>query len=101
MTCCVAHLQGYDTQSVVFSTLILYLAMHQEYQTKLYEEMVSIFGDSDREVCEDDLKKMTYVEMCLKEALRHTTPAAVIRKVDDDIEIGTHAKLSLPWSVTI
>ncbi|BES90607.1 cytochrome P450 [Nesidiocoris tenuis] len=89
---------GYDTQSVVFSTLILYLAMHQEYQTKLYEEMVSIFGDSDREVCEDDLKKMTYVEMCLKEALRHTTPAAVIRKVDDDIEIDGYL---IPKGATI
>uniref|UniRef100_A0A0A9ZIM1 Cytochrome P450 4C1 n=1 Tax=Lygus hesperus TaxID=30085 RepID=A0A0A9ZIM1_LYGHE len=78
---------GSDTQSIAIIVLLSLLAMHQEYQEKVYQELVSIFGHSNRDPNEEDLRKMVYLEMCLKETLRYCSPPAVARAVDEDILI--------------
>lgn len=40
-------------------------------QKNVYEELHCIFGNDDRDVTEEDLKKMVYLEQVLKEVMRH------------------------------
>lgn len=48
------------------------LALHQEVQNKVVEEIREVFGsDQDNEITFDDLSKLTYLEMVIKESLRH------------------------------
>lgn len=80
--------QGFDTHGAVIACLLILLAIHDEHQSRVYQELLEIFGTSDRLPDEDDLKRMVYLEMCIKEAIRHGGPPAVARSVDEDIVIG-------------
>lgn len=58
-------------------------------QAKAYQELVDIFGDSDREPTFDDLKSMNYLENCIKDSLRlFPSIPAIGRKLTQDEEIG-------------
>jgi Cytochrome P450 len=58
-------------------------------QDKVYDEIYSIFGDSDRPVEMEDLAKLTYMEQVLKETLRLFPVGPVfLRKVTEEIQIG-------------
>ncbi|CAB0012410.1 unnamed protein product, partial [Nesidiocoris tenuis] len=81
------------------ASCLAFLAMFPEHQKKVYDELFEIFGDSDRDPTLDDLKKMVYLEMCLKEALRHCAPAAITRRLSSDIQIGWTTIIHLKFSV--
>ncbi|CAB0014282.1 unnamed protein product, partial [Nesidiocoris tenuis] len=76
-----------DTSSVVMSTTLLMLAIHQNCQERAYNELKDIFGDSTRQPEEEDLKKMEYLDMCVNEALRHCAPPVTARRVEDNIHL--------------
>ncbi|CAH0685896.1 unnamed protein product [Chilo suppressalis] len=70
------------------SYLLLMMAYHPDCQEKLYNEIKSILGDSDRDVTDDDLKRMPYMEMVLKEVARLFPIGAILqRTVAEDIAI--------------
>lgn len=59
------------------------------FQKKAAEEIRSICGDTPRDVTVDDLPKMLYMEMCIKDVLRLVPIAPFfIRKTLEDFEIG-------------
>lgn len=59
------------------------------FQNKVYEEVYSIFGDSDREVTVEDINQMVYLEMVLKETLRRFPVGPLfLRQVKEDIELS-------------
>ncbi|BES88976.1 cytochrome P450 [Nesidiocoris tenuis] len=84
------YLAGTDATSTTMASCLAFLAMFPEHQKKVYDELFEIFGDSDRDPTLDDLKKMVYLEMCLKEALRHCAPAAITRRLSSDIQIENY-----------
>lgn len=46
------------------------LGLHPNIQAKVQNELEDIFGgDTDREITTDDLKRMRYLECCLKVGL--------------------------------
>lgn len=63
---------GTDTSSVTIMSTLIMLAIHPEKQEKVVDELRTIFdGSVDKEITYDDIRKMTYMEMVIKETLRH------------------------------
>lgn len=61
------------------------LALHQEIQDKVVAELHEVFADQNSEVTFDDLSKLTYLEMVVKESLRHYPVGPFIaRKTSED-----------------
>nr|QFN66799.1 cytochrome P450 [Propylea japonica]QKI86660.1 cytochrome P450 [Propylea japonica] len=76
---------GTDTTAVVLSYCCLTLGMYPEYQQKIYEEVVEVLGDRS-DVTQEDVSKMHFVEMFIKETLRIFPIAPLnVRMADDDV----------------
>ena len=65
-------MQGYETSALMISYAILMLAMHPEYQERVFEEVKLIFPDktTDNFVHYDDLNKLEFTERVIKETMR-------------------------------
>ena len=63
--------EGHDTTATNMSFALYLLASHPEIQLRCQEELDTIFGeDRERPATSQDINKMKYIELCLKEALR-------------------------------
>lgn len=61
------------------------------FQDKVYNEIYSIFGDSDREVTWEDLHNLVYLEQCIKETLRRFAVGPIfLREVKEDIDLSKY-----------
>ncbi|BES98079.1 cytochrome P450 [Nesidiocoris tenuis] len=72
---------GHDTTSTALQFVLLRLGENPEVQEKAYQEQLDIFGYSDRDVTKEDLNKMHYLDLVLKECLRLHPPAPQIARV--------------------
>ncbi|XP_046665741.1 cytochrome P450 4C1-like [Homalodisca vitripennis] len=82
---------GSETSAMTDCFCLLMLAMHEDIQDKVFEEVYNIFGNSGREVTMEDLDQMVYLEMVLKETLRMFPIAPVfLRQVKEDIELTNY-----------
>ncbi|KOB72589.1 Cytochrome P450 CYP4AU1, partial [Operophtera brumata] len=61
---------GNDTTALVISYVLMLLGCHHKEQDQVYEELKSIFGDSQRLPTKEDLNKMDYLERVIKETMR-------------------------------
>ncbi|XP_022290648.2 cytochrome P450 3A24-like [Crassostrea virginica] len=59
---------GYETTSATLSFFTYFLALHQDVQQKLYEEIVTELGEEEPGY--NNVGKLQYMDMCLKEAMR-------------------------------
>lgn len=76
---------GTDTTTVTLVSTIILLAVHQEHQDKVFEELREVFDSPDSLVNYDDLPKLKYMEMVIKETLRHFPVGPIIaRKCSED-----------------
>lgn len=58
-------------------------------QDKVYDEIYSVLGDSDRDVTPDDISSFKYLEMVLKETLRLFPPGAIFsRKINENVKLS-------------
>ncbi|XP_075716274.1 cytochrome P450 4V2-like [Rhinoderma darwinii] len=62
--------EGHDTTAAALNWSLFLLGSHPEVQKKVHKELDDIFGQSDRPVTMDDMKKLRYLEAVVKEALR-------------------------------
>ncbi|NXF85160.1 CP4B1 protein, partial [Eubucco bourcierii] len=70
---------GHDTTASGISWLFYCLSLHPEYQQRCREEIQKVLGDRDR-VEWEDLGKMTYSTMCIKESLRLFPPVPAVSR---------------------
>uniref|UniRef100_A0A1I7Y7R7 Cytochrome P450 n=1 Tax=Steinernema glaseri TaxID=37863 RepID=A0A1I7Y7R7_9BILA len=81
--------EGHDTTSSGIGWTLWCLATHPEIQKKVHEELDEHFGDSDREVTTEDLKKLKYLERCIKEAMRLFPPVPMVeRTLQHNLKMG-------------
>uniref|UniRef100_A0A1I8ARX9 Cytochrome P450 n=1 Tax=Steinernema glaseri TaxID=37863 RepID=A0A1I8ARX9_9BILA len=62
--------EGHDTTSSGMGFAIWFLAQNPVFQAKVHAEVDDVFGDSERLATPEDLKRLPYLEQCIKEALR-------------------------------
>ncbi|KAM4050009.1 cytochrome P450 4V2-like [Anomaloglossus baeobatrachus] len=62
--------EGHDTTAAALNWSLFLLGSHPEVQKKVHKELDDTFGQSDRPVTMDDMKKLRYLEAVIKEALR-------------------------------
>ncbi|XP_045492096.1 cytochrome P450 4g15-like [Colias croceus] len=83
--------EGHDTTAAGSSFLLCLLGLHQDIQTRVYDELYSIFGDSDRPCTFEDTLQMKYLERVIFESLRMYPPVPIIaRKLNRDVKISTN-----------
>ena len=63
-------LAGYETTSTTLSYCTFVLAKHPEEQQKLYDEISSVFNIENNAIDADNVKKLDYLDMFIKEVLR-------------------------------
>lgn len=80
---------------------VLFLAINQEIQTKVYDEILEICQD-DQSIDYERLNELKYLEMVLKETLRLFSPIPIfIREAIDDCDVGTGKTLKRGTKVFI
>ena len=88
---------SYDTTSTNMTFTLYLLAKHQEVQARMQAELDQIFGGQDRNITSDDVKKMKFLDACIKESLRlycsiplmSRTSGEAVRIQGHDIPAGT------------
>ncbi|CAI6360436.1 unnamed protein product [Macrosiphum euphorbiae] len=79
---------GSETSAITICFCLLMLAIHQDIQDKVYDEMYDIFGGSEETVTIEDTTKLVYLEQVLKETLRlYPVGPVLLREVQDDLKI--------------
>ncbi|RXG61450.1 cytochrome P450 4c3 [Armadillidium vulgare] len=80
--------EGHDTTAAALNWTLYLFGQYPEIQDKVYEEIESIFGKSDRDVTSSDIREMKYLECCIKEALRLFPSVPIFgREYREDSEI--------------
>ncbi|KAE9418394.1 hypothetical protein Angca_004160 [Angiostrongylus cantonensis] len=91
--------EGHDTTSSGIAFTVWWLGQMPECQRKVHKELDSVFGDSDRLPTPEDLRKLVYLEKCIKESLRLTPPVPLVaRKLSNNVVIGD---VTLPEGLTV
>lgn len=80
---------GHDTTGSSLTWILYALAKSPQHQRKVQEELDEIFQEKDNDVIEwEDLPKLKYLTMCIKESLRKYPPATdVSRVLEKDVEV--------------
>lgn len=75
--------QAFETTSITLFITFLCLAIFQDIQDNLYNELCDLFPKSSdvKQVSEDSLKEMKYVEMVINESMRFMAPVPVVGRV--------------------
>lgn len=79
---------GYETSATCLSHATLFLAIFQDVQQKVYDEIKEVFPTDDVEITVENLGKLQYMERVIKETLRIAPVGPVIfRETRKDFEI--------------
>jgi cytochrome P450 family 4 subfamily V len=93
--------EGHDTTATAVVFIMHMLACYPSFQDKVYQEIVSVLGETDRnrEVTSEDVSHLKYMECFIKESLR-LYPAVIWygRTTSEDCKIG---KYDIPAGVDI
>ncbi|KAI9279778.1 cytochrome P450 [Sporodiniella umbellata] len=85
-------LAGHDTTAHTLSFCLYNLAKNKDVQNKLRQEIIAVLGDDpvDIEPTLEELKQMEYLNLVIKENLRHSGPADSLlpRVAREDIAIN-------------
>jgi cytochrome P450 len=79
---------GYETSATCLSHCMLFIAMFQDIQQRMFDEINDVFPNGDEEISVERLGKLQYMERVIKETLRIAPVGPVIfRETRKDYEI--------------
>ncbi|XP_013185202.1 cytochrome P450 4d2 [Amyelois transitella] len=77
---------GSESTAVASSMACVLMSRVPHVQQKVYQELMEVFGDSDRLVTNEDLSRLRYLEAVIKETQRLYPPVPhITRKVLEDV----------------
>lgn len=81
--------EGHDTTAMGISWALFLIGLYPKCQSRVHSELDSIFGeDKSRPVTMEDLKRMKYLECCLKESQRLYPSVPIIsRRCEEDVTV--------------
>ncbi|XP_057367282.1 cytochrome P450 4C1-like [Daphnia carinata] len=83
--------EGHDTTSSLLGWFLYSMAANPDYQEKVWNELQSTFGDSERDFKQEDISNLKYFECCIKETLRiYPSVPGFERTVVEDIQLGEY-----------
>ncbi|XP_063392315.1 cytochrome P450 4C1-like [Cydia fagiglandana] len=85
---------GSDTSATGACFTAVLLSRYPEVQERVHQELLEVFGDSDRAVTAEDLPRLKYLEAVFKESLRLYPPVPIVAR-------EVHSDLVLPSGVTL
>lgn len=92
--------EGSETSAVIVCNSLVLLAMHQDIQDKVYDEIYNVFGDSDRTITFEDTFQLEYLDQVLKESSRLFPVLPILmRQLDGNIKIAS-GDVTLPKGAT-
>ncbi|XP_050592654.1 uncharacterized protein LOC126923334 isoform X1 [Bombus affinis] len=74
-------LAGFDTVSTLLCYMVYELALHQDIQQKLREEVDCYLEKENGEISYEAMSKMEYMEMVISETLRMHPPSLIVDRV--------------------
>ncbi|KAM3964037.1 cytochrome P450 4C1-like [Aphomia sociella] len=90
-----------EASAKIASGVFMFLAHLPDWQDKVYNEIIEVLGPDERDVTENDLKNLQYLDMVYKETLRYFSIAAFIqRTVEEEITI-CKGKITLPAGTSL
>ncbi|XP_067673940.1 probable cytochrome P450 49a1 [Haliotis asinina] len=80
---------GTDSTAKNMETLLLSLALNQDKQQRLYEEIVEVIGPKGHELTAEHMSSMPYFRACMKESFRLHFPIAFggLRILPEDVVV--------------
>ena len=82
-------LAGSETSALTLATTVLALAMFPDFQNNVFEEVLEVMPDKNQSIEYEELQKLEYTEMTLKETLRLMPITHLLgRNVDEDVQVG-------------
>lgn len=89
---------GYETTALQTAFTLLLLAMHENVQEKVYQEILREFSNENRSDVDSSVD-FSYLEMVIKESMRLLPPVPIIgRETLEDFELGERV---VPKGVTL
>lgn len=90
---------GNETTALTISIVCLMLAIHPEVQEKVFQEIYEVFSEKKIEASYDDLMKLNYLDMVIKETLRlYPSGPYIARTVSSPMELSN---LHIPSGVSL
>ncbi|KAL5290414.1 hypothetical protein ACFFRR_010025 [Megaselia abdita] len=82
--------EGHDTTSSAVMFFFYNVATYPETQKKCFEEILEVFGtDKNAPIRHEDLNKLHYIDLCVKETLRMFPSVPILgRKVNEECELN-------------
>ncbi|XP_052853299.1 probable cytochrome P450 309a1 [Drosophila gunungcola] len=97
------HLDGYETSGAVLYHMLYSLSEHRQEQEKLRSEILDAL-DSDGNISYEQLNALPYLDQCVNESLRLTTPIGFFMRIctkPTQIDMGNENTLDLEPGVTV
>lgn len=91
---CTFMLAGQDSVGAALAFSLFQMAKHPDVQERAVRELEEVFGDDTRTPSLSDLRRLKYLEQCIKETLRLYPSVPILsRTLTEDAKIG---KYTLP-----
>ncbi|KAL6431520.1 hypothetical protein ACFW04_007243 [Cataglyphis niger] len=83
--------EGHDTTAMGITFALLLLAEHKDIQERARIEIDHVMQESGGKLTMTSLQKLTYLERCIKEALRlYPSVFLILRTVEEDVKLHSY-----------